>query len=128
MNGDRVLVEAVSGAAVLGWSSDAQGRIDAASRRRHRAAGNRDSLARATTRVSLGGNLNTDANVGAATTVARVYDSQGREHQLQVTFTKSGDNAWSWAADDEAGPPSAAAPWSSTAAGSVPPGGGAQRP
>ncbi len=105
VNGDRVLVEAVSGAAVLGWSSDAQGRIDTS---QPPAAivlpATGDSLARATTRVSLGGNLNTDANVGAATTtVARVYDSQGREHQLQVTFTKSGDNAWSWAATDEGG-------------------------
>lgn len=100
VNGNRVLVEAASGAAVLGWASDAAGLIDTnrpPGELTLPAAG--ESLARATTRLRLGGNLDSRAAVGdTAVTVARLYDSQGTEQEVRFTFAKTGDNAWSWTA------------------------------
>jgi hypothetical protein len=54
--------------------------------------------------MALGGNLNASAAVGdSATTQLSLYDSLGREQVLDITLTKTGDNAWSWAAQDNGG-------------------------
>ncbi len=48
-----------------------------------------------TTTASIGGNLSADAPVATqSVTTIGVYDSEGRAHQLQVTFTKTATNAW----------------------------------
>jgi flagellar hook protein FlgE len=57
------------------------------------------SLARATTRFSLAGNLDSSTVSGSAGSYAvsaGVYDSLGVLHSVPMTFTKTGDNAWSW--------------------------------
>jgi flagellar hook protein FlgE len=59
-----------------------------------------------TTSATITGNLNASAVVGtpAATvdTSISVFDSQGRKHELKLTFTKTAANTWSWAADPTA--------------------------
>src|SRR5690606_38705326 len=59
------------------------------------------SAASATESVSIGGNLQADAEVGATRqTAITVYDAQGGEHELTVTFTKDAvDNEWSYSID-----------------------------
>lgn len=58
------------------------------------------SAAAATENVSIGGNLHADAEVGATRqTAMTVYDAQGGERELTITFTKTGDNAWTYSAD-----------------------------
>lgn len=105
INGDRVLVETGNGAAVLGWTADSTGAINTQqtpATLKLPSAG--ETMARATSQMALGGNLNASAAVGdSATTQLSLYDSLGREQVLDITFTKTGDNAWSWAAQDSGG-------------------------
>lgn len=59
--------------------------------------------ASATTLVTLGGNLNASAAVGAGSEVETsitVYDSQGGKHDLKITFAKTADNNWTWDAQN----------------------------
>jgi flagellar hook protein FlgE len=59
-----------------------------------------------TTSAMVAGNLNGAAVVGTpgatTDTSISVYDSQGRKHDLKVTFTKTAANTWSWAVDPTA--------------------------
>jgi flagellar hook protein FlgE len=53
--------------------------------------------ATATTTFSVGQNLDpTTAVGGTATSNVTVYDSLGSQHQLTITYTKTGSNAWSY--------------------------------
>lgn len=53
------------------------------------------SAARATTEVSIGGNLRADAEDGTVRqTSITVYDPQGSRHDLTVEFTKTDANEW----------------------------------
>ena len=71
------------------------------------------SPAQATENVSVGGNLNAEAAVGAMRdTSIMVYDEMGREHELQVKFVKTGTaNEWqvyigkNMTLDDSVSPP-----------------------
>lgn len=55
--------------------------------------------AQATSRVAYAQNLDSRAAVGfARTTSVEVYDSQGKAFSVQITFTKTADNNWDWAA------------------------------
>jgi flagellar hook protein FlgE len=57
------------------------------------------SPAKATTTASFAGNLDAGTAIGGTTqTQQPVYDSLGIEHTMTLTFTKTGINAWSWAA------------------------------
>lgn len=57
------------------------------------------TLARATTTATLRGNLDsTTANGGTFTSTLGVYDSLGVLQSVNVTFTRTGPGAWSWAA------------------------------
>jgi flagellar hook protein FlgE len=57
------------------------------------------SPAHATTNIEYSGNLNSDADIGDATsTSVSVFDSLGNPIVMTLTFTKSGDNAWDWSA------------------------------
>ena len=89
---------------VLGWRADSAGNVNT--------GGPIESLqfklgetmmnAKATENVVLSRNLNADTAVGESVTVdSVVYDSQGRARMLSVTFTKMGDNEWSWEASIE---------------------------
>ena len=105
VDGSRTLVDSASGAAVMGWASDTAGSIDTSqppTRLSLPAAG--QTMARASTRLLLGGNLNAAANVGdTATTQVRLYDSQGSVQLVSFTFAKTNINEWSWTAADGGG-------------------------
>lgn len=71
-----------------------------------------------TTTMSLALNLNSTAAVGATVTApVQVYDSLGVSHDLTVTYTNTGPNAWSYAVSvpstDLAGDPVAPPPLAS---------------
>jgi flagellar hook protein FlgE len=52
-----------------------------------------------TTTMEWTGNLDSRAAIGAQTSgVVRVYDSLGTPHDVKVTYTKTTENTWSWAA------------------------------
>ena len=62
------------------------------------------TAARESTSITLGANLNAATPTGdTVETSISVYDSQGRKHDLMVTFTKTATaNEWTWAADPAA--------------------------
>src|SRR3546814_7965096 len=62
---------------------------------------NLSGSAAATTAISLGVNLPSTAAVADSFSVtAQVFDSLGNAHDMDVTFTKTAVNTWSWAASD----------------------------
>ncbi len=101
INANGELVDAATGLFVQGFQADANGVIDP-----NTALTNisipvgTTSIVRATTDVSLVGNLN--SGVAAGDTVVRnvqVFDSLGTPRDIQITFTKSATtNEWDWAA------------------------------
>jgi flagellar hook protein FlgE len=109
---DGSLANPASGLKVQGWQADSAGKIDVTQPLTNLVIpiGQR-TTALATSNVSLSGNLDagsTAAVVGppavAATTVPTtmtVFDSLGVSHSVKVTFTKSGANAWTWAATSD---------------------------
>ncbi len=111
------LVHASSGLRLMGWQADAAGTVDT--------AGPLSPLKipvgtqippRATTRVTLSGNLDASAPVydgndpatasGRWTTTLTVYDALGNPTQLRLVFTKQDANQWQWELfyGDEASP------------------------
>jgi flagellar hook protein FlgE len=55
--------------------------------------------AHATDLISLTGNLDTAATIGATHDMGiPVYDSTGSPHELKITFTNTGPGQWTWAA------------------------------
>lgn len=79
-----------------GWPADAAGRPDrttlAPIRLRQQVF---DPVA--TTRIELAANLPADAATAPMATQAKVYDSLGRLHMVNLTFTSTGPNAWTLA-------------------------------
>jgi flagellar hook protein FlgE len=62
---------------------------------------NLSGSAAATTNIALGVNLPSTAAVGDDFSVtAQVFDSLGNAHDMDITFTKTAANNWSWAASD----------------------------
>ncbi len=62
---------------------------------------NLSGSAAATTAISLGVNLPSTAAVADSFSVtAQVFDSLGNAHDMDVTFTKTAVNTWSWAASN----------------------------
>ncbi|MFA7635660.1 MAG: flagellar hook-basal body complex protein [Bacillota bacterium] len=54
-------------------------------------------LYRPTSTVTFDGNLDSDAAVDTSVTkLVQVYDSEGRQRSLEVTYTKTAANEWSW--------------------------------
>jgi flagellar hook protein FlgE len=93
IDSDGYLVTAGSGLKVMGWTADKiTGTIDSTT---PVVANSFISLpvgqiARQTTKINYGGNLNSSTAAGETTTVSNmVYDTLGTEHQLAVAFTKS---------------------------------------
>jgi flagellar hook protein FlgE len=97
---DGTLVNPASGLKVQGWAADSSGVIDTTV-----PVGSvsipigQRTTAQASTSASIRGNLDAGAADGAtASTTISLYDSLGVAHSVKVTFTKTGANAWSWAA------------------------------
>jgi flagellar hook protein FlgE len=110
---DGSLGNPASGLKVQGWQADAAGLIDITQPITNLVIpiGQR-TTALQTSHVTLGGNLDagaTAAVVGppaipatSVPTTMTVFDSLGISHSVKITFTKTGANAWSWAATKDA--------------------------
>ena len=97
---DGSLANPASGLKVQGWQADAAGRIDITQPITNLTIpiGQR-TTALATSNVTISGNLDAGAADGdTVPTTMTVFDSLGVSHSVKVTFTKTGANAWSWAA------------------------------
>jgi len=97
------LVSAGSGLKVLGWKADrVTGAIDSTSPISSASVISLPvgQLARQTTEVTYGGNLDSSMAAGETHSVsALIYDSLGTKHTLWVTFTKNATaNEWAWEA------------------------------
>jgi flagellar hook protein FlgE len=108
------LINPASGMAVQGWNASAAGAIDTTTAVTDVTIpiGTR-TTALASSTSALRGNLDAAAAVAAtASTTLTEIDSLGVSHSVKVTFTKTGANAWDWAATTD--PADAAASTSST--------------
>jgi flagellar hook protein FlgE len=106
---DGSLANPASGLKVQGWQADSAGKIDITQPITNLVIpiGQR-TTALATSNVNLSGNLDAGATAAqagppavpatAVPTTMTVFDSLGISHSVKVTFTKTGANAWSWAA------------------------------
>lgn len=100
------LVSTGSGLHVLGWRADPEtGSIDTSDTvtpdSTIKIFIGQTALARATTVVEVGGNLNAASIAGAKEMMSvKVYDTQGVEKNITLNFTKSAsDSTWHWYAD-----------------------------
>ena len=94
------LINPASGLKVQGWNADASGKIDTTTAATDVIIpiGTR-TTALATSKATITGNLDAAAATDdTATTTLTVVDSLGVSHAVQVTFTKTADNTWSWKA------------------------------
>jgi len=101
INANGELVDSATGLFVQGFQADATGVIDPNAALSNIAIPlGTTSIVRASTLVSLVGNLNSESVAGD--TVVRnvqVFDSLGTARDVQITFTKSATtNEWDWAA------------------------------
>ena len=85
------------GAVVQGWMADADGNINVNGPVGDLSLPVGQLLQPAQTRqMAIGGNLPSDAEVGAVISSAiEIYDVQGTEMPVTMTFTKTADNSWS---------------------------------
>ena len=98
------LVNSASGLKVQGWVADQGGKIDTTTAVTDVIIplGTR-TTALPSSASSLTGNLDASAADGTtASTTLNVYDSLGIRHSVKVAFTKTGSNAWDWAATADA--------------------------
>ena len=98
------LVNSASGLKVQGWVADQGGKIDTTTAVTDVIIplGTR-TTALPSSASSLTGNLDASAADGTtASTTLNVYDSLGIRHSVKVAFTKTGSNAWDWAAPADA--------------------------
>lgn len=89
-----------SGYKVVGWKADANGNIDTTQPTANiQIPVGATMPAKASTKITYGGNLLGDANVGATsqtTASIEVYDKQGNAYKVSGTFEKTGANTWSF--------------------------------
>ena len=101
---DGSLANPASGMKVQGWQADSAGAIDITQPITNLVIpiGQR-TTALATSHVTLTGNLDAGAaNATSVPTTMTVFDSLGIAHSVKITFTKTGANAWDWAATKDA--------------------------
>lgn len=120
------LVTTGSGMHVLGWTADpSTGAIDTSTTiSQHstiKIVVGQSSIAKDTSFVELGGNLDASAEPGSQKSIGfDVYDSHGAAHRMTVTFTKTSQPAtWRWSAnspDRTASTPATVNPGSTSAA------------
>ncbi len=104
------LVNASSGAYVLGWKADANGNVDTTQQllpnsRISIPVGGLTAVS-PTTNISYIGNLSAESTSAtpAYTRSIKVYDSLGKPQALTLGFTKnSATNTWNWSASGDAG-------------------------
>jgi flagellar hook protein FlgE len=107
---DGNLVSASSGMKVLGWMADpTTGAIDntavVSSASTISLPLGQLAVAKQTSNVTYGGNLDSTTTAGAATTASvQVYDSLGNAHSVDLTLTKSATSGeWNWSASSPDG-------------------------
>jgi flagellar hook protein FlgE len=87
-----------NGAYLLGWPTDSTGNVIGGESASSMVPINTDKIATsasATTKTTIAANLPADAATGATfTNNMQVYDSLGTAQSIQVTWTKTGTNAW----------------------------------
>ncbi|MEW5959461.1 MAG: flagellar hook protein FlgE [Chloroflexota bacterium] len=94
---DGSLLNLATGLYVQGWAADEDGTIDTTQPLTSIRIPYGQSMARSTTAMDLRGNLDASSIVGDTGTVtASIYDSLGNAHDVEVTFTKSASNQWTW--------------------------------
>ncbi len=100
------LVSTGTGLRVLGWTADPEtGAIDTSQivdpNSTIQIAIGQSAIARATSLVELGGNLNASAPPGTVQQMSvTVFDSQGVQHPLVMSFVRTNDGSnWLWYAD-----------------------------
>lgn len=90
-------IATVDGGLVQGWQADAAGVLNTNGPTGNIVVRVGDQLPpNQTGNVRLGGNMPSDATIGSTvTTAAAIYDQQGNETLLSITFTKTAANDWS---------------------------------
>lgn len=99
LNGD--LVNSANGLKVQGWIADERGVIDTDQQVTNINIGlGQRVMTRPTAEMVMGGNLNADSAVGTVhRTYIDIFDSLGKNYELEITFTKTTDNEWDWLVD-----------------------------
>jgi flagellar hook protein FlgE len=112
LDGEGTLVAAGSGLKVLGWTADPfTGSINnldpITANSEMRLPLGQLAVARQTSRIGIGGNLDAEAAAGESYAVsAQVYDSLGVAHPMSVIFTKTANpSEWTWVANSPDGDP-----------------------
>lgn len=97
---DGSLLSLSTGMKVMGWSADSDGNIDTSQPLTSIQIPFGQSMARASGRLELRGNLDAEAVAGTTSSMTLgIYDSLGVLHDVDVTFTKTGTaNQWTWTA------------------------------
>jgi flagellar hook protein FlgE len=98
------IVNSSTGLRLQGWLVDGSGNVDPNMPADDINLTTDGTVARATSNAIIGGNLSADA-VAIGDTVTNtmgLYDSLGELHTAAVTFTRTGNNTWSWAVTDPA--------------------------
>lgn len=98
---DGSLLNLATGMKVMGWQADpVTGAVDTSQQLTEIVIPFGQSMARATSVMNMGGNLDAEALAGdTGRSTIGVYDSLGVLHNIDITFTKSAtDNQWSWTA------------------------------
>ena len=106
IDADGYLVNASTGMRLQGWmaTSGSAGSIDTGLPIDDIQLPLGSTIARATTSVIMGGNLNSTSSSGSAgayPATIGVYDSLGVLHSVTLTFEKTGDGQWSWTASGD---------------------------
>ncbi len=98
------IVNSSTGLRLQGWLVDASGNVDPNMPADDINLTTDGTVARATSNAIIGGNLSADtvAIGDTVTNTMGLYDSLGALHTAEVTFTRTGNNAWSWAVTDPA--------------------------
>lgn len=93
------MIQGSSGYIVQGINADAAGNFVASSSITNiQLPIGQKAPAKATTQMTLTGNLDATAAVGATFPIGiTVYDSSGTPHKIQATFTKTSPTTWDWA-------------------------------
>ncbi|WP_263788890.1 flagellar hook protein FlgE [Salinibacter grassmerensis] len=103
-NQDGELVTA-NGLNVQGWEVGDDGTANTGELKNVRFDPNAQSLAKATTKAEVGGNLSADATDGDTSEISSVvYDEQGKAHNVVINFEKTAtDDTWTFSVKDPDG-------------------------
>jgi len=97
IDSNGVLVNSSTGQRMMGWSPDASGVINTGLAIGPVTIPMDDSLARATTTGTFGGNLDSTTAIGDTYAITMgAFDSLGELQNVNLEFTKAADNQWDW--------------------------------